>query len=126
RLSVVPGGWNIEAAETVGAGDGIEHQDVVDLMRRVVRKSLVVAEEGGDGAARYRLLETLHQYAHERLRVAGELEAVQGRHAGYYLALAEEVATRRYAQVWSTRLLTEHDNLRTALRWFREHHAIQQ
>ena len=92
RLSVFAGGWTLEAAEAVCSGDGIEPDDVLDLLLQLVRKSLVVAEESRDGAERYRLLETLRQYAHERLTEAGEVETVHGRHANCYLALAEEAA----------------------------------
>jgi predicted ATPase len=63
RLSVFAGGWTLEAAEAVCAGDGIEREEVVHLLLQLIRKSLVVAQEGGDGAERYRLLETLRQYA---------------------------------------------------------------
>ena len=128
RLSVFAGGWTLEAAEAVCAGAGIERHDVLDLLLCLVRKSLVVAEEGGDGAERYRLLETLRQYAHERLLAAGEAETVHERHACCYLALAEEVGPSMYD--WAAgavdRLLTEHDNLRAAMRWFSESNAVEQ
>jgi DNA-binding CsgD family transcriptional regulator/tetratricopeptide (TPR) repeat protein len=128
RLSVFAGGWTLDAAEAVCAGEGIERHDVLDLLLCLVRKSLVVAEEGGDGAERYRLLETLRQYAHERMLAAGEAETVHERHARYYLALAEEVGPSMYE--WAVgavdRLLTEHDNLRAAMRWFSESNAVEQ
>jgi len=90
RLSVFAGGWRLEAAEAVGAGDGLKPEDVLDLLQRLVKKSLVVAEESGDGSERYRLLETLRQYAYERLTATGELESIQGRHASYYLAFVKQ------------------------------------
>jgi non-specific serine/threonine protein kinase len=62
RLSVFAGGWTLEAAEVVGAGDGIEEEDVLDLLSGLVDKSLVVAEPGGEGAPRYRMLEPIRQY----------------------------------------------------------------
>jgi predicted ATPase/DNA-binding CsgD family transcriptional regulator len=128
RLSVFAGGWTLEAAEVVCSDDGIEQDDMLDLLERLVRKSLVVAEEGGDDAVRYRLLETLRQFAHERLVTAGEAETVHQRHASYCLALAEEVGPRMYewAAVAVDRLVAEHDNMRAAMRWFSESNAVEQ
>jgi predicted ATPase len=83
RLAVFAGGWNLEAAEAVCAGRGIQMEDVVDLLLRLVRKSLVIAEEGGQDANRYRLLETLRQYAQERLTADGEQDVVRDQHANY-------------------------------------------
>ena len=62
------GGWTLEAAEHVGAGDGIEAVEVLDLLTRLVDKSLVVVDEQPDGTARYRLLETLRQYGQGQAR----------------------------------------------------------
>jgi predicted ATPase/DNA-binding CsgD family transcriptional regulator len=128
RLSVFAGGWTVEAAEAVCAGETIQPDGVLELLRRLVRTSLVAAEEGPDGAARYRLPETLRQYAYERLLANGEAQAVSQLHAGYYLALAEHVGPRMYewAVVAVDRLLTEHDNLREAARWFIESNAVEQ
>jgi predicted ATPase/DNA-binding SARP family transcriptional activator/DNA-binding CsgD family transcriptional regulator len=120
RLSVFAGGWTLEAAEAVGAGGRIEQDDVLDLLSRLVDKSLVVAEATGDGGVRYRLLEPIRQYARERLEQSGESEAVRRRHAAFFLALAEEAepGLQRSQQVtWLKRLETEHPNLRVALAW---------
>src|SRR5205823_13073508 len=68
----------------------IRNQEVLDLLAQLVDKSLVVAA-AQDAPARYRLLETVRQYARERLRESGE-ESVRGRHLAYYLRLAEEAA----------------------------------
>jgi predicted ATPase/DNA-binding CsgD family transcriptional regulator/Tfp pilus assembly protein PilF/DNA-binding XRE family transcriptional regulator len=127
RLSVFAGGWTLEAVEAVCTDDGVALQDVLVVLLQLVRKSLVVAEENGDGAARYRLLETLRQYAHERLTVAADADRVRGWHARYYTELAEAVAAPglKVGQ-WRTRLLTEHDNLRAAMRWLSECNAVQQ
>ncbi len=128
RLSVFAGGWTLEAAEAVCPGDAIQPGDVLELLLRLVRKSLVVAEEGHDRAARYRLPETLRQYAHERLMAADESQTVRERHASYYLVLAEEVGPGMYE--WAAgavdRLLTDHDNLRAAARCFSEANAVEQ
>jgi DNA-binding CsgD family transcriptional regulator len=93
---------------------------VLDLLAGLADKSLVVAEEQPDGTARYRLLETLREYARERLAAAGATEAVARRHAEHFVALAEAaeaawIGGRRSAAV--ARLGAEHDNLRAVLDW---------
>jgi predicted ATPase/DNA-binding SARP family transcriptional activator/DNA-binding CsgD family transcriptional regulator len=120
RLSVFAGGFALEAAESLGAGGGIEMDDVLELLSQLVEKSLVLAEESWVKGARYRLLEPVRQYAWEMLGRSGEGEAVQHRHAEYFLALAEEAEPELKGprQVeWLDRLQTEHDNLRAALSW---------
>jgi predicted ATPase/DNA-binding SARP family transcriptional activator/DNA-binding CsgD family transcriptional regulator len=120
RLSVFVGGWTFEAVELVGVGDGIEEEDVLDLLLRLVDKSLVVAEVNMDGAVRYRMLEPIRQYAWEKLKINEEAKEVQGRHAAFFLSLAEEAKTRWQGPeetAWLGRLEGEHDNLRAALSW---------
>jgi predicted ATPase/class 3 adenylate cyclase/uncharacterized protein HemY len=112
RLAVFAGSWNLAAAEAVDA-------DALDLLARLVDKSLVVADEE-DGETRYGLLETIRQYGLEKLREAGEESVVRDRHRDFYLALAEGAAP--YLQgpeqaTWLRQLETGHDNLRAALRW---------
>ena len=92
RLSVFAGGWTLEAAEAVGPGARVEADEVLDVLTRLADRSLVVAEAHGDGTARYRLLETLRQYAQQKLAASGEEDAARGRHAAHYLALAEHAA----------------------------------
>ena len=115
RLAAFAGGWTPGAAEAVGVGRG----DVLEVLNGLVEKSLVVTEaSGGDHAVRYRLLEPIRQYAREKLGEGGESETVLRRHAGFFLALAEEARPRlRGPEVaeWSQRLETEHDNMRAAL-----------
>jgi len=123
RLSVFVAGWTLEAAEAVCGGDGLDEQDVLDLLQRLVRKSLVLAEDGRDGDARYRLLETLRQYAHERLTAAGDMEKIHRQHASYYSALAAEAEPGAWDQTWLERLLAEYDNLRATMRWLSESNA---
>ena len=107
-LSVFVGGWTLEAAEAVGAGDGIEEEEVLDLLSRLVDKSLVVAEASSEGALRYRMLEPVRQYGLERLEESGEAEQVRERHARYYLALAEEAEPQlREQEAWLKRLERE-------------------
>jgi predicted ATPase len=90
RLSVFSGGWTLEAAEAIGVGDGSDPDEVLDLLERLIDKSLVLAEPTEDGPPRYRLLETLRQYAQERLLARGESEATRRRHATIYLRMVEE------------------------------------
>jgi predicted ATPase/DNA-binding CsgD family transcriptional regulator len=119
RLSVFAGGFTLEAAESVCAGEELVRDDVLDLLSHLVDKSLVTAREE-DGEARYRLLETVRQYGWEKLSESGEAERFRERHAGYYLALAQEAdpelkGVRQVA--WLEQLEREHDNLRAAMRW---------
>ncbi|MGE3594981.1 MAG: tetratricopeptide repeat protein [Dehalococcoidia bacterium] len=119
RLSVFAGGWSFEAAEAVAAGDGIQVHAVLELLAQLVDKSLVIGEEER-GAVRYRMLETIRQYAEERLQEAGEAERTRDRHLAYFVALSEEVEPYlRGAEqpAWMARLDAEHDNLRSALEW---------
>jgi predicted ATPase/DNA-binding SARP family transcriptional activator/DNA-binding CsgD family transcriptional regulator len=132
RLSVFAGGWTLEAAEEVCSGIGqrevrvsnppIPNPPLLDLLGRLVDKSLVVAEAGGDGALRYRMLEPVRQYGWEKLAAsAGETERVRDLHARYYLELVEvaEPELVGAGQVaWLERLATEYANLRAALHWF--------
>lgn len=132
RLSVFAGGWALEAAEAVSAeetaqADAVADQtvqpgDVLDVLAQLVNKSLVVVEGGQGGEARYRLLETIRQYAREKLLAAGADEAleVRRRHLGCYLALTEAAEPHligREMIAWLDRLEMEQDNLRTALEW---------
>ncbi len=122
RLSIFAGGWTLEAAEAVGIGDGISRDEVLDLLSRLVDKSLVVVREW-NGEARYRLLETVQQYGREKLREAGEAETVRRRHALFFLELAETAAAAMSGsaqEAWVGRLGVEHDNLRAALDWDEE------
>ena len=119
RLSVFAGGFTLEAAESVCAGEDLQRDEVLELLSQLVDKSLVVAQER-DGAARYRLLETIRQYGWERLEEVSEAAHVREQHAGYYLAVAEEAEPELKGErqvAWLERLETEHDNLRVAMAW---------
>jgi predicted ATPase/DNA-binding SARP family transcriptional activator/DNA-binding CsgD family transcriptional regulator len=127
RLSVFAGGLTLEAAEAVGAGNGIEQHEVLDLLSKLVDKSLVVSEAspGEEGALRHRMLEPIGLYGRERLEESGEAQRVRERHAEYYLALAEgddaQEAERELNAArpvaWLKRMESEHANLRAALSW---------
>jgi len=86
RLAVFAGGWTLDAAEAVGAGGGIGAEAILDLLARLVEKSLVALEPGG---GRYRMLETVRQYAKDRLAESGDEHAAHTRHLDFYLAFAE-------------------------------------
>ena len=119
RLSVFAGGWTFAAAEEVCAGDGVEDWEVLDLSTSLSDKSLVVAEQKGEHS-RYRLLETVRQYARERLVESGGGEAVREWHRDYFLALAEEAEPKlpgAEQAEWLRRLEEEHENLRAGLNW---------
>jgi predicted ATPase/transcriptional regulator with XRE-family HTH domain len=121
RLAVFVGSWTLAAAEAIGTGAGIAGGDILALLSRLVDKSLVIVEKAVDGSSRYRLLEMLRQYGHERLAENGEGQATQSRHAAYYGALAEQAGTKWYGpeqELWLARLETDRANLREALRWF--------
>jgi predicted ATPase/class 3 adenylate cyclase len=121
-LSVFAGGWTLEAAEAVCA-EGVEEWEVLDLLTSLVEKSLVLYDER-DGEARYRLLETIRQYAWDRLVEAGGAAAVRGRHLEWYRGLAEQAMHPLYRAAtqgeWVGRLERELDNLRAALDWSTE------
>jgi predicted ATPase/DNA-binding CsgD family transcriptional regulator len=120
RLSVFAGGWTLDAAEAVVPGEEVEQGDILEILSRLVDKSLIIVGTAGDGGVRYRLLEPVRQYARERLEASGEAEAVRGRHAEYFLALVEEAEPRLLGTegaTWRGHLDMEHDNLRTALYW---------
>ena len=117
RLAVFAGSWTLEAAEGVGSGGGIEESEVLDLLTDLVEKSLVMVDaEGG----RYRLLETVRQYAHELLAESGEMEDARARHLGYFLRLAEAAWSGLVGPqqgVWLARLDFERENLLAAHAW---------
>ncbi len=120
RLAVFAGEFGLEAAESVVPGDGVESFDALDLLGRLVEKSLVVAESVS-GSTRFRLLETIRDYAWERLEEAAELDGAGERHARYFLAFAERADAGLESPdetVWRRRVERELENLRAGLRWF--------
>jgi predicted ATPase/class 3 adenylate cyclase len=132
RLAVFAGGWTLEATEAIAdATDPADHAegaederggdplDLLDLLDRLVSRSLIMVEEQ-DGASRFRLLETIRQYATERLVAAGEMPALRARHLSWCAALArtaEPALTGSDQATWFHRLAAEYDNLRAAMEW---------
>lgn len=119
RLSVFSGGWTLEAAETICTGDLVEEWEMLDLLTSLVDKSLVVAETTG-ASVRYRLLETVRQYARDRLLDGGTAPIWRNRHLAFFLKLAEELEANTGSasqQELISHLEEEHDNLRAALDW---------
>lgn len=122
RLAVFAGGFTLTAVEDVCA-DGTRRTPVLDLLGRLADKSLVGVEPRQD-EARYRLLETIRQYAAERLRAAGEQTATEARHRRFYLELAEardREPPTGISGATSLELEADYDNLRAALRSFLRH-----
>lgn len=135
RLSVFAGGWTLDAAEAVSAENDeksphiqfsasvLHRSEILDLLTSLVNKSLVLAEREDGQETRYHMLETIRQYANEKLWAAGEGEMAQQRHMAFYVGLAEraEPNLRSFDTVsWLDRLETEHDNIRSALGYAQE------
>ena len=119
RLSVFSSGWTLDAAERVCGGRGIDEGEIIDLLARLVDKSLVIVDDGGV-EARYRFLETIRQYARDRLVQSREIEPLAQAHLDYFLALAQEAEPKLIGPdqaAWLHRLDVEHDNLRSAMDW---------
>jgi non-specific serine/threonine protein kinase len=120
RVSVFAGGFSLEAAESVCAWNGLESFEVLDLLAPLIDKSLVTPNPTGE-SARYTLLETIRDYAAERLKQAGETDTQGDRHSFHFfkLALQAEPELQGPEQAsWFERLGQEHDNLRRATRHF--------
>jgi predicted ATPase/DNA-binding NarL/FixJ family response regulator len=121
RLAVFAGGFTLEAAESVCSDDdtGIVRREVLELIAGLVDRSLLQVIEGAR-MARYRLLETIRQYAADRLVESGEAEAVRVRHFRFYLALARRAERELEGSgllEWLAVLDADHDNIRAALDW---------
>ncbi|WP_105968355.1 ATP-binding protein [Streptomyces geranii] len=117
RLSVFAGGFVLDAAEAVCAGEGIPAREVLDLLDRLVVQSVVLPVEH-EGLPRYQLLETIREYGRERLAGSGEEELLLRRHRDFHLALAERIADGWYGpgqEEALARLRAEHANLLAAL-----------
>ncbi len=122
RLGVFAGGFTLDAAEAVVSGGDIDEIDVLDGVAQLVDKSLVVADREGD-ETRYRLLETIRQYALERLDDAGMTDVVRRRHAEWCVEFMERASTGMRGTdeiAWIARLDRESDNVRAGVIWAAE------
>src|SRR6266567_577118 len=127
RVGVFAGGWTLASAEHVCAGEGINASDVFDHLTSLLDKSLVVTDEHA-GATRYRMLDTVRQYALDRLRDSGEEGQWRGSHLAHFVTLAEEFNEEKDGpkqQSWLTRIASDHDNLRAALAWSADGRRIE-
>jgi non-specific serine/threonine protein kinase len=126
RLSVFAGGFTLEDAEHVCADEDLDAIEVLDLVSHLADKSLVVVDADFPGGARYRMLETLRQYAEKKLAGSGIADTVRHRHAEHF---ATAVATVRREDIQQehqlARLTADHDNIRAALRWCAESGRIE-
>ncbi|HEY1509051.1 MAG TPA: BTAD domain-containing putative transcriptional regulator, partial [Solirubrobacteraceae bacterium] len=117
RLAVFSGGASLDAAEQVCGGDGVEREEVLELLTALAEKSLLLTE--GDSAPRYRMLDTIKEYARDRLAETGESDLARHAHLAYFTGLAEtaEPHLRRAEQLeWLATLEAEHDNVGSAMR----------
>jgi tetratricopeptide (TPR) repeat protein len=120
RLAVFSGGRTLEAIEAICDAEGDLPVDSFDGVSSLLGKSLLRQEEGPDGEPRFVMLETVHEFAHEKLQESGEAEEIKRAHAQYFRTLAEdanpELKGANQLQ-WLERLEAEHDNMRAALSW---------
>jgi predicted ATPase len=126
RLSVFSGGWSLEAAQAVASDDILDEYDVFDSLEGLINKSQVRVRGRGDAEARYDMLESIRQYARDRLFEAGEGETLRDRHADYFLAFALEAGRHMFRSTlaqWMDRTIAEMDNLRSVITWTVEDRA---
>jgi predicted ATPase/class 3 adenylate cyclase len=119
RLAVFVGGWTLEAAEAICGGDGIDSFLVLDLLSQLVKKSLVVMADM-NGESRYHELETIRQYAREKLFETEEAALIRNAHLDFFIQLAEQGFEELWGPndlIWIGKLETENDNFRSALSW---------
>jgi predicted ATPase/class 3 adenylate cyclase/DNA-binding CsgD family transcriptional regulator len=117
RLSVFVDGWTLEATEAVCSNEVIKSDDILDLLEQLINKSLVIRDET-ENASRYRMLETIRQYANEKLGELDESDTLRDRHLEYFLNLAETAEPHliRSEQLeWLAQLDADHENLRVGL-----------
>jgi predicted ATPase len=118
RLAVFSGGWTLAAAEEVLTAPGELGADVLDVLDGLVTKSFVTAPAGSGPSPRFGMLQTVREYAQERLLASPDLEATVDAHVAYFLALAEHAAPQLYGpdqMTWFEALEEDHDNLLAAL-----------
>ncbi len=122
RLAIFSGGFSVEGAEAVAEGQPLTNREVLPLLARLVDKSLVQAYEY-EGGIRYRLLETLRQYAWDQLARSNETDATHVRHCDWCLSLVERAEPELFGarqSAWVRTLRAEYANIRSALEWSRD------
>jgi predicted ATPase/DNA-binding CsgD family transcriptional regulator len=127
RTAVFAGGFTLEAAEIICVGEGVESEDVLELVTSLVNKSLLVSIERtaksqdlAEGSLHYRFLEPIRQYAREKLIEAGEEALIRDRHLSYFHNWTRTTETKLYAAEQLTQLANlerDLDNIRAALQW---------
>jgi predicted ATPase/class 3 adenylate cyclase/Tfp pilus assembly protein PilF len=128
RLAVFSGGRTLEAIEAICGAEGDLPVDTFEGVSSLLDKSLLRQEEGANGEPRFVMLETIHEFAREKLGQSAEAEEIRRTHAEYFLTLAEEAnpQLRGPNQLeWLERLEAEHDNMRAALSWALEHKEVE-
>jgi non-specific serine/threonine protein kinase len=119
RLSVFAGGWTLDGAVRI-AGEALDEYEVLDRLARLADQSLITIQRVEDGTTRYSMLETVRQYAQERLNEAQETESTRNRHVDFYVALAEQAEPElvgREQSTWLARLDVERENFVAAHAW---------
>ena len=119
RVAVFTGGWSLELAEHVCSDDTIVLDEILDLLTRLVDKSLIAVDHQ-KVATRYRILETVRQYAQEKLSESGDVLTIRAKHREVILTLVEKAAPEIFGpdqKKWIDALEEEHDNIRSAINW---------
>lgn len=121
RMSVFAGGFDLEAIETVCGFGVLKREDVLDLLARLVDKSLAIVQgTSSNSGTRYRFLETIREYARQKLESCGEADITRDRHLKFFMQLAEEAELRHFSSeqlIWFNRVETEIENMRAAMDW---------
>jgi non-specific serine/threonine protein kinase len=127
RLSVFAADWDLESAEAVCHGEGLEETEILDLLTELVNKSIVILDQSQGKQTRYRLLETVHLFAQEKLVEIEDVETLRIRHADHYLGMAETYAAMFNLpdeMVWQKRIDVNLPNIRSALAWALEGNSV--
>jgi predicted ATPase/DNA-binding XRE family transcriptional regulator len=118
RLFVFVNGWTLEAAARICIGEDLERHEILNLLTQLLMKSLIVMEQTQGQETRYRMLETIHQYAHEKLHSTSEETITRQQHLMYFVDLAEQAEPNLRSstmEIWLDLLESELDNIRGAL-----------
>jgi len=125
RLSVFVNGWTLEAAEAICSDVKVDPEMIIDVLTQITNKSLVITDDS-QAKTRYRMLETIRQYANEKLVESKEIKQIQNSHLNFFMKLAEEAEPKLNGgeqALWLERFEIEQGNFSTALRWGLENRA---